>query len=78
MCVGYTDNHSRVVYLMLNLEYLGVIDSRDAICLNKIFKDWVIEKLTIHKTVEDDDNDLPLVKNPNFIMINGPPSDQDK
>jgi hypothetical protein len=40
--------------------------------------DWINGKLTILKTVEDDDNDLSSIKNPITFMINEPPSDRDK
>jgi hypothetical protein len=54
--VGYTDNHSRGVLRMLNLETCGVINSRDVVSLNWLCKDWIIEKSTLHKRVENDDD----------------------
>jgi hypothetical protein len=41
-------------------------------------KDWIIEKSTIYKAIEDDDDDLPLIKSPNTVMINESPSNQDE
>jgi hypothetical protein len=35
-------------------------------------------KSKIHKTVEDDDHDLPLIKNQNTAMTNEVLSDEDK
>jgi hypothetical protein len=42
MFVGNTDNHSRDVIRMLNLKNRGVIDVRDVVWLNKMYKDWII------------------------------------
>jgi hypothetical protein len=36
-----------------------------------------MEKSKIHKTVEDVDDDLPLIKNSKTVMINEPLSDKD-
>jgi hypothetical protein len=43
-----------------------------------MYKDWIIEKSKIHKTFEDDEDNLLLIKNPSTIMIDEPSSDQDK
>jgi hypothetical protein len=63
---------------MLNLKTRGVINSRDFVWLNRMYKDWIIEKSKIHKTFEDDEDNLLLIKNPSTIMIDEPSSDQDK
>ena len=62
MFVGYTENHSRDVYRMLNLETHGIINSRDIVWLNKMHKDWIKDKSTITKTDDDDYDDLPIIK----------------
>jgi hypothetical protein len=47
--------------------------------INKTYTYWIIEKSTIHKTIEnDDDDDLPFTKNPNNVLINELSSDQDE
>jgi indole-3-glycerol phosphate synthase len=43
-----------------------------------MYKDFIIEKSTIQKAAEDDNDDLLLIKNPNTVLINELPSDQDK
>jgi hypothetical protein len=78
MLVGFTDNHFRDVFCKLNLEIYRVLTSRDVVWLNKKYKDWIIEKSTICKEVEHEDDDLPLNKNPNTVMINETPSYQVK
>jgi hypothetical protein len=55
MFVGYTDNHSRDVFRMLNLKTRGVINARDVIYLNKMYKDCIIERSTIYKAIEEED-----------------------
>jgi hypothetical protein len=58
MFVGYTENHSRDVYKMLNLTTNSIINSRDIIWLNKTYKEWKDYKATI-SNVEDDTIELP-------------------
>jgi hypothetical protein len=41
--------------------------------LNKMYMDWIIEKSTINKMIDDDVNDFPLIKNPNTIITNEAP-----
>jgi hypothetical protein len=43
-----------------------------------MYKDLIIEKSTIYKEFEDDNDDLPLIKSPNTVLINEPLSDQEK
>jgi hypothetical protein len=43
--VGYSENHSRDVYRMLNLETNSVITFQDIIWLKKMHKDWLRNKL---------------------------------
>jgi hypothetical protein len=63
---------------MSNLETFGVIHPRDIIWLKKIYKDWVIEKSITHKTVDNYENNLPLIKNINITMTNEAPPDKSK
>jgi FtsZ-interacting cell division protein YlmF len=58
MFVGYTEHHSRDVYRMLNLTTNSIINSRDIIWLNKAYKEWKENKVTIFN-VEDDILELP-------------------
>ena len=59
--VGYTENHSKDVYRMLNLETNAIINSRDIIWLKKMHKDWIKNKLmTIVE--EEDVVELPTSK----------------
>jgi hypothetical protein len=67
MPAGYTENHSRDVFHKIDLEFYRVINSRCIVWQKKIYKHCIIKKSTIPKTVDDDDNDLPLFKNPNTI-----------
>jgi hypothetical protein len=46
--------------------------------LKKIYKDWVIEKSITHKTVDNYDNNLRLIKNTNTSMTNEAPPDKSK
>jgi hypothetical protein len=46
--------------------------------INKTYTYWIIEKSTIHKTIENDDDDLPLIKIPNNVLINELSSVQDE
>jgi hypothetical protein len=78
MFVGYTNIHSRDVFRTLNLETREVNNSRDVVWSSKIYKDLIVKKSTIYKLVEDDNNDLPLIKNLTTVMIHEPLSDQDK
>jgi hypothetical protein len=55
MFMGYSINHAHDVYRMLNMETKKVINSRDIIWLNKVYKDWKVQKAK--KMVEDDDDD---------------------
>jgi hypothetical protein len=56
--VGYSENHSRNVYRMLNLEANSVINSRDIIWLKKMHKDWLKNKLMT--ITEEDVVELPI------------------
>jgi hypothetical protein len=58
MFVGYTENHSRVVYRMLNLTTNSIINSRNIIWLNKTYKELKQSKPKIFN-VEDDILELP-------------------
>ena len=80
MFVGYTENHSRDVYRMLNLETHGIINSRDIVWLNKMHKDWIKEKSTTIRTADDDYNDLPFLKqvSDNLSREESPENDNDK
>jgi hypothetical protein len=57
MFVGYTEQHSRDVYRMLNSTTKSIIDSQDIIWLNKIYGERKNNKTTI-STVEDDSIEL--------------------
>jgi hypothetical protein len=54
MFMGYSINHAHDVYRMLNIETKKVINSRDIIWLNKVYKDWQIQKT---KKMDEDDED---------------------
>ena len=69
MIVGYTDNHSRDVFRMLNHENHRIINSRDTSWFDKMHNDWVIDKSTIDKTIDDDNDVLPIIKNDNNGLI---------
>jgi hypothetical protein len=56
--VGYTENHSRDVYRILNLTTNSIINSQDIIWLNKTYREWKDNKATI-SNVEDDTIELP-------------------
>jgi hypothetical protein len=43
-----------------------------------MYKDWIIEKSIIYKTVDNNDDDLPSIKNKKTNMTNEVPYYQDK
>jgi hypothetical protein len=45
--VGCTENHSKYVYRMINLNTKSIIKSHDIIWLNKTEKEWKNDKTTI-------------------------------
>jgi hypothetical protein len=58
MFVGYTEHHSRDEYRMLNLTTSSIINSRNIIRLNKIYKEWKNAK-TIISAFEEETMELP-------------------
>ena len=80
MVVGYTGNHSRDVYRVLNLETHGIINSQDIVWLNKMHKDWITDKSTIRRTVDNDYDDLPIIKHviDTLSREESPENDDDK
>ena len=67
MFVGYPVNHSSDVFRMLNLKTYGIINSRDVIWLGKLYKDWILNKSTIVKDLDDEDDVLEIWKSKNSI-----------
>jgi hypothetical protein len=57
--VSYAENHSKGVYRMLNLETNAIINIIDIICLKKMYKDWLKNKLMTTIDEEEDAIELP-------------------
>jgi hypothetical protein len=55
MFMGYSINHAHDVYRMLNIETKNIINSRDIIWMNKVYKDWKDQKDKKKSEVEDED-----------------------
>ena len=64
--VGYTENHSKDVYRMLNLKTNAIINSRDIIWLKNMYTDWLKNKLMTKIDDEEDSIELPTGNKRNF------------
>jgi hypothetical protein len=56
MFMGCSINHAHDVYRMLNIETKKIINSRDIIRMNTVYKDWKDQKDKKKSEVEDDDD----------------------
>jgi hypothetical protein len=56
MFIGYSINHAHDVYRMLNIETKKIINSRDIIWMNKVYKDWKDQKYKKKSEVDDEDD----------------------
>jgi hypothetical protein len=56
MFMGYSINNAHDVYRMLNIETKKMINSRDIIWMNKVYKDWKDRKDKKKSEVDDDDD----------------------
>jgi hypothetical protein len=56
MFMGYSSNHAHDVYRMLNIETKKIINSRDIVWMNKVYKDWKDQKDKKKSEVDDEDN----------------------
>jgi hypothetical protein len=56
MFMEYSINHAHDVYRMLNIKTKKIINSRDIIWMNKVYKDWKEQKDKKKSEVEDDED----------------------
>jgi hypothetical protein len=56
MFMGYSSNHAHDVYRMLNIETKKIINSRDIVWMNKVYKDWKDQKDKKKSEVDDEDD----------------------
>jgi hypothetical protein len=56
MFIGYSINHAHDVYRMLNIKTKKIINSRDIIWMNKIYKDWKDQKDKKKSEVDNEDD----------------------
>jgi hypothetical protein len=56
MFMGYSINHAYDVYRMLNIETKKIINSRDIVWMNKVYKDWKDQKDKKKSEVDYDDD----------------------
>jgi hypothetical protein len=68
MLVGYSVYHANDVYRMLNLDTKSIIQSRDIIWLIEAYHNWIEEKVSQKKEIDDEDDDF--IANSNFQGIN--------
>jgi hypothetical protein len=62
MFMGYSINHAHDVYRMLNIETKKIINSRDIIWMNTVYKDWKEQKEKKKNEVDDDDTVEPKIQ----------------
>jgi hypothetical protein len=53
MFMGYSINHAHDVYRMLNIGTKKIINSRNVICMNTVYKDWKDQKDKKKSEVDD-------------------------
>jgi hypothetical protein len=58
MFVGYSVHHEYDVHRMLNLDTKRIIHSRDIIWLNEAYNDWIEEKVSQKKEIDDEDDNV--------------------
>jgi hypothetical protein len=56
MFMGYSIKHAHDVYRMSNIETKKIINSRDIIWMNKVYKDWKDQKDKKKNEVDDEDD----------------------
>jgi hypothetical protein len=66
MFMGYSINHAHDVYRMLNIKTNKIINSRDIVWMNKVYKDWKDQKDKKKSEVDnEDDADEPKIQEAN-------------
>jgi hypothetical protein len=60
--VGYAVNHTDDLYRQLNPKTKGIIKSRDVVCLNKSYGDWIKSENDTNVS-DDSDSEIENLKN---------------
>ena len=60
--MGYSVNHAQDVYRMLNMNTKSIINSRDIIWVNQMYKDWKMRNMNRYVEDDDDDDDVGELK----------------